>query len=520
MEATESKPFNPWIVTLVISMATFMEVLDTSIANVSLRHIAGGLAAGLDESTWVLTTYLVANAVMMPISGWLSTVIGTKRFYMICVATFTASSLCCGMAPTLEWLIFFRLLQGIGGAGLAPVVQAMLADIFPPEKRGLAFSLYGLSVVFAPAIGPTLGGWITDNYSWHWIFLINVPIGILSLVLTSLIVQEPHAAMVARKNFLKNGLRVDFVGFGLTVLGLGCLEYFVDRGEREDWFSSPVITLMAVIAATSLICLVIWELGQKDPMVDIPLLKRPSFLGAFVLMFFMGFILFGTTALLPQFLEQLLGYTAQQAGIALTAGGVFLIFMMPLVGAVLIPRFEFRTLIMTGLVIQALSLWNMSFFNLGITFDQAVAARVFQVSGIALVFAPVTQGSYIGLPPGKNNNASALINLARNLGGSVGIAISSTILAQRSQFHQSRLVESISDFNAQTGPALQHLQHTAGLSPQQAIGFVYAELQRQAAMLSYIDVFLVMTVMTIAALPLVFVMQRKNPPPRPNTPVH
>lgn len=504
---------NPWIVTLVISMATFMEVLDTSIANVSLSHIAGGLAAGLDESTWVLTTYLVANAVMMPISGWLSTVIGTKRFYMSCVAIFTASSLLCGLAPSLSWLIFFRVLQGIGGAGMAPVVQAMLADLFPPEKRGMAFSIYGLSVVFAPAIGPTLGGWITDNYSWHWIFLINVPIGIISLILTYALVREPKAAIIAREKFFKEGFKVDWIGFVLSVVGIGCLEYFIDRGEREDWFSSSLIVTTSIIAGISLVALVIWELRQKNPMVDIQLLKVPSFFGSFLSMFAMGFILFGTTALLPQFLEQLLGYTAQQAGLALTAGGVFLMFMMPLVGGVLIPKFSARALVITGLIIQALALYHMSTFNLEVSFDQVVVARVFQVAGIALIFAPITQSAYNGLPPGKNNNASALINLARNLGGSIGIAVSNTILAQRSQLHQTRIVENVSSYDTETTQHLTQLQDfftSHGGTAQQALAQIYAEVHRQAGMLSYIDVFLTMTVLAACTIPLAFLLRKKE----------
>jgi MFS transporter, DHA2 family, multidrug resistance protein len=515
---TAEKQINPWLVTVVISMATFMEVLDTSIANVSLSHIAGGLAAGLDESTWVLTTYLVANAVMMPISGWLSTVIGTKRFFMICVAIFTASSLLCGLSPTLGWLIFFRLVQGIGGAGMAPVVQSMLADLFPPEKRGMAFSIYGLSVVFAPAIGPTLGGWITDNYSWHWIFLINVPVGILSLMLTAALVREPKAAIIAREKFFSEKFSVDWIGFVLCVMGIGCLEYFIDRGEREDWFSSPTILTAAIVSGVSLISLVIWEVRQKNPMVDISLLKIPSFLGSFLSMLAMGLILFGTTALLPQFLEQLLGYTAQQAGLALTAGGVFLMFMMPLVGGVLIPRIPARTLVITGLLIQGAALFHMSQFNLGVSFDQVVMARVFQVAGIALIFAPITQGAYIGLPPGKNNNASALINLARNLGGSVGIALSNTILAQRSQLHQTRLVENVSAYDTETTQRLDQLQGffaNHGGSSQQALAQIYNEVHRQASMLSYIDVFTAMTVVTVLVIPLAFLLRKKSPQPGP-----
>lgn len=510
MDSESAPAVNPWLITIVISIATFMEVLDTSIANVSLRHIAGGLAAGTDESSWVLTTYLVANAIMMPISGWLSTVIGTKRFYMGCVAIFTASSLLCGMAPSLAWLIFFRLIQGVGGAGMAPVVQAMLADLFPPEKRGLAFSLYGLSVVFAPAIGPTLGGWITDNYSWHWIFLINVPVGIVSLLLTAALVSEPKASIAERARLRREGSRVDGIGFGLSVVGVGCLEFFFDRGEREDWFDSNLIVTMAVIAGIALVSLVVWELRRKDPIVDIPLLRNGNFLASFLAMFAMGFVLFGTTALLPQFLEQLLGYTAQQAGLALTAGGVALMFMMPFSGAVLMRFFATRTLVMAGLLTTSAAMWHMTHFNLGITFEQATLARVFQVVGIALIFPPIMQGAYVGLPHGKNNNASALINLARNLGGSVGIAVSNTILSQRSQFHQARLVEHVSAFDPQTQQTMTQLQGMFG-SQQQVLGYIYQQVQHQASMLSYIDVFLGMAVTTLAVVPLAFLLKKGSP---------
>lgn len=506
----EKSAVNPWIVTVVLAMATFMEVLDTSVANVSLSHIAGGLGAGLDESTWVLTTYLVANAVMMPVSGWLGTMLGLKRFYMICVAIFTVSSFFCGIATSLNALIIFRIIQGVGGAGMAPVVQAMLAELFPPEKRGMAFALYGLAVVFAPAIGPTLGGWITENYSWHWIFLINIPVGALSLVLTWLLVREPASTSVERARLGKLGFRFDSIGFALSVVGIGCLEFFVDRGEREDWFSSPLIVAMAVTAFVSLASLVVWEIRRPDPIVDIPLLKVPSFLAAFISMFALGFILFGSTALLPQFLEQLLGYTAQQAGLALTAGGITMIVMMPLVGGLFVRKFPGRTLVITGLVLEAAALYHMTGFTLGISFEQAAMARVFQTVGMAFLFIPITQAAYANLPPGKSANAAALINLARNLGGSVGIAVTATFLAQRSQFHQSRLGENVSLYDPQTQEVLAR---AGGLvsKPDSALAMVYQWVQREAVMLSYIDVFLLMAVGTLCIVPLAMLLPAKVP---------
>lgn len=505
---------SPWIVTVVLAMATFMEVLDTSVANVSLGHIAGGLAAGLDESTWVLTTYLVANAVMMPISGWLGTVFGLKRFYLICVAVFTVSSFLCGLATSLDQLILFRILQGVGGAGMAPVVQAMIAELFPPAKRGMAFAIYGLAVVFAPAIGPTLGGWITDNYSWRWVFLINIPVGVVSLLLTAWLVSEPSSTKIERDRLFKNGFRVDVTGFGLTVLGIGCLEYFVDRGQREDWFASAWITWAAVVSALSLLSLIWWELRRRDPIVDIPLLKIPSFLAACVTMFSLGFILFGSTALLPQFLEQLLGYTASQAGLALTAGGVTMIVMMPLVGGYFVRKFPGRNLVIVGLVLEAASLYHMTGFNLEIPFEHAVWARVFQTVGLAFLFVPITQAAYLNLPPGRSGNAAALINLARNLGGSVGIAITGTIVAQRSQFHQSRLGEHISSYNFEASHAIARLIHTLGGgagATQEALARIYQLVIRQAAMLAYLDVFLFMAVGTLCIIPLALFLPKTCP---------
>lgn len=516
----EKTALNPWIIAVVISLATFMEVLDTSIANVSLTHIAGGLAAGIDESTWVLTTYLVANAVMMPISGWFATVLGQKRFYLVCVALFTASSLLCGLAPSLEWLLFFRLLQGIGGAGLAPVVQAMLADLFPPEKRGMAFSIYGLAVVFAPAIGPTLGGWITDNFSWHWIFLINVPIGIFAFFISAAVIHDSAAAKAERAKFLKNGFRVDWIGFVLCVMGLGALEFFMDRGNREDWFDSALITAMAVIAVVSLVSLVLWEFRQKAPIVDISLLQVPSFFAAFLMMFAMGFVLFGTTALLPQFLEQLLGYTAQQAGLALTAGGAVLILIMPIVGGVLVNRVSPRILVTVGLVMLAAALFHMTQLNLNISFEQVTWARVLQVIGIPMVFVTITRSAYDGLPPGKNNAASALINLARNLGGSVGIAVSTTIVAQRSQFHQSRLVEHVSEYNPVAQAAIEQMSAAFPGGQQPGLAAIYSEVVRQATMLSYLDVYWIMGFGTLAVIPLAFLLRRNSASSKEAAPAH
>ena len=339
---------NPWMIVSVISLATFMEVLDTSIANVSLSHIAGGLSASQDEAAWVLTSYLVSNAIVIPVSGWLSEVIGRKRFYMMSVFLFTASSLMCGLAPSLPILILARILQGIGGGGLAPSEQSILADTFPPSKRGQAFAAYGVVVVVAPVLGPTLGGWITDNFSWHWIFLINVPIGIASLLLVNHFLCEPKILEQERRKKLQGGLKVDYIGFALVAIGLGCLELTLDRGERDDWFSSPFIVTTAILSVLGLVGLVFWELRQKEPIVDIRMLGNRNFAITMLFMLTTGFVLFGTITLMPQMLQQVFGYTATNAGLALTTGGFATLVMMPVVGQ-LAGRVDTRLLLIPAL---------------------------------------------------------------------------------------------------------------------------------------------------------------------------
>ncbi len=493
-------PVNPWIVTIVISLATFMEVLDTSIANVSLSHIAGGLGAGLDESTWVLTTYLVANAVMMPISGWLGTVLGLKRLFLICVVTFTVSSLLCGLAPSMGWLLFFRVLQGVGGAGMAPVVQAMLADIFPPEKRGLAFAVYGLSVVFAPAIGPTLGGWITDNYSWHWIFLINVPVGILSVFLTWLLVSEPAATKAERERLHREGFSVDWPRLralrgryrragifrrSRRTPGLVFLTAHRDHGRHGGGLHHFAHHLGTPLQDAD---------GRRELVQD-PELRRVVHLH--VLHRLRALRLHGAAPAVPRAIDGLHGAAGRHGA---HSGR----HRADLPNAVRRRRDRSACGYAQTRRSRASSCkpprsGHMTSFSLQITFDQAVMARVFQVAGMSLLFIPITRAAYDNIPPGKNNGASALINLARNLGGSVGIALSSTVLAQRAQFHQSRLVENISDYDTESHDFLQRMadmmasQGSAMVDAQQkALQFAYQEVLRQASMLSYIDVFMLM----------------------------
>lgn len=504
---------NPWLMAGVVSIATFMEVLDTSIANVSLRYIAGTMAASVDESTWVLTSYLVSNAIVLPVSGWLANVLGRKRFYMGCVALFTVSSLCCGLAPTLGWLIVARVFQGAGGGGLAPSEQSILADSFPPAKRGMAFAVYGVAVVVAPTIGPTLGGWISDNYDWHWIFFLNVPCGLLSLSLSYFVLSEPPAEKENRQRLLRRGLRVDYVGFGLVALGLGCLQVVLDKGQEDDWFGSHFILTFSIVSAVSLFFLVLWEMTREDPIVDLPLLfGNRGFLAANIVMLATGLILFGTTQLLPQLVQDVMGYTAELAGLVITPGGLAVMMMMPLVGF-LLGRVQPRNLILCGFAIEAVALFRMTGLDTNAAYENVMWDRVIQAAGIAFLFVPVSTASYIGLPPEKSNTASALINLARNLGGSIGISLGQTMLARRGQFHQSRLVEHLTPYQH---TVQEFLQQTTQIVPGAGsegtrLSILNQLLQRQVLMLSYIDVFQVLACISLVMLPLVFLLRKATP---------
>ncbi len=435
-----ARAFNPWLIALTVTLATFMEILDTSIANVALPHISGSLGAGQDESTWVLTSYLVANAIILPMSSWLSLIVGRKRFYMSCVFLFTVSSMMCGFAPSLPLLIFFRVLQGASGGGLGPSEQAILADTFPPEKRGMAFAIYGMAVVVAPVLGPVMGGYITDNFSWRWIFFINVPVGIISLILVSRMIQDPPALKAERQRRLSSGLRIDYIGMSLLAIGLGSLQFVLDKGERDDWFGSHVILGLTIVAVISLIVVIFWEANHKQPVFDVSLFRNRSYAVAQAMMFMVGFVLYGSTTLLPLMVQTLFGYTATNAGWVLTPGGLVIMVMMPITG-VLVGRIQARWLLGIGFVGQALALLHMSHFELGTDYKTFVMARIFQSMSLAFLFIPINVAAYIGVPPEKNNDVSSAVNLMRNLGGSFGIAIAATIESRRLQFHRSVLTE-------------------------------------------------------------------------------
>jgi DHA2 family multidrug resistance protein len=519
--AKERRRINPVLIIFILTIATFMEVLDTSIANVALPHIAGSLSASQTEASWVLTSYLVANAMILPISGWLATYFGRKRFYMACVVMFVISSLMCGLSTNLAELIIFRIIQGLGGGGLAPSEQSIIADTVPPEKRGLAFAIYGLGVVVAPAIGPTVGGWITDSYSWHWIFFINVPVGIISLLLTWYFVSEPKSTLGERERLEREGFKVDWVGIGLIACGIGALEIVLDEGNREDWFESQFITRMAILAVVTLVVGIIWETRQRFPAVDLSLFKNRNFTSAFTLLFAVGFILFGSTFLLPLMAQTLLGYNALTAGEVISPGGFVVMLMMPVVGGYLIQRIQVRYLILMGLVISALSLWHLTGSNLNVSYSWLAMARIFQASGFALLFVPVNTAAYTGIPQGKTNSVSALMNLARNLGGSFGIAILTTILTRRTQFHINSFGYHTSAYDPEFSARLNQLTQmfvskgaALPVAENQALNTIWNLIQRQAGMLAFIDAFYVLMIIVMAITPLVLLL-KKNTPQRP-----
>lgn len=509
---------NPWLVTLTVSMATFMEVMDTSIANVSLRYIAGDLAAGLDESTWVLTSYLISNAIILPISGWLASVMGRKRFYMSCVALFTISSFLCGIAPNLQLLLFFRVLQGLGGGGLAPSEQAILTDTFPERLRGQAFALYGMAVVVAPAIGPALGGWITDTYSWRWIFFINIPVGILSLILTSFLVRDSDSAKQEHAEVWKSGkLKVDYIGFSLVALGLGSLQVVLDKGQEDDWFGSAFITFFAIATAVGILGCILWEFITPDPIVDLPLFKNRNFLTTCLIMFAAFFVLLATTQLLPQYVQQLLNYNATKAGLILMPGGIVIMFLMPVVGK-LVTLIQPKYLIAFGLLIMSLAMQIMTTVDTQVSFYFLAAARCSQTAAMAFLFVPINTIAFIGLPTGKTNNASALINLMRNLGSSVGISAVTTLIERRADLHQDRLAGHLTPYNPIYRAALQHMASAlmrGGESPavalRQATASIYYAVQTQALAISYVDAFQILSIAALMMILMVIFLRSIDP---------
>jgi len=512
---------NPWIIAAAVSLAAFMEVLDTSIANVALPHIAGGLAASNDESTWVLTSYLVSNAIVLPLSGWLVASLGRKRFFLICITFFTASSFLCGIAPSLGFLLLFRVMQGAFGGGLQPMAQSILGDSFAPQKRGLAFSLYGITTICAPAIGPTLGGWITDNYSWRWIFYINVPVGILALLLVYQLVEDPP--YIARLKARLSGF--DFIGFSLLTLGVGALQIVLDKGQEDDWFGSHFITTLVVIAVVGLVSLVVWEWFQKEPIVDVRLFTNFNVATTNLMFLMLGAALFSSTVLMPQLLQTLMGYTAQKAGMVLSAGALVVLVVLPMVGK-LTTRFQARHIIAFGWIGLAAAMYISSKqIDLLMSFRSATLLRVWQYIPVAFLFVPLTLAGYVGLAPEKTNAAAGLMNFFRNMGQSVGTSAVTTLIARRSQYHQSVLAEYTASgrFHASITAIAMRLKR-AGLSThaarQQALGRLYALVQAQAAVLSYLDIYWLLAMGSVIMFVASFLLKRNEPGKSAKVSVH
>jgi DHA2 family multidrug resistance protein len=486
-------------------LATFMEVLDTSVANVALPHIAGNLSATPEESTWVLTSYLVSNAIILPATNWLGRYFGRKNFLIFCIVIFTASSALCGAAASLGMLILARVLQGAGGGALQPIAQSVLLESFPTEKRGSAMAVYGMGIVVAPIIGPTLGGLITDNYSWRWIFYINVPVGIVAILMARTFIEDPPYIKQQRPG------RIDYIGFGLMALALGTLQLVLDKGQEEDWFSSPLITEGAVFAGVMFISFVVWEMLVKEPIVNLRILANRNFAVGTALMTVLGIVLYGTIALLPLFLQTLLGYPALQSGLAVSPRGFGSITSMIIVGR-LIGKINGRYLLLFGFSLLAFSTYLFSDINLQISMRSIVWPGVMSGFAMGFVFVPLTTMAMGTLENDQIGNASGVFNLMRNTGGSLGIAAVTTMLARGAQLHQAAMVSHLTPYD----PAFQQRVHdlagtisseAGSAASQQAYGSIYGTLVRQASLMSYIDNFRLLSFLCVICIPLVFLFK-------------
>jgi MFS transporter, DHA2 family, multidrug resistance protein len=507
MMQTPPPQTNKWVVALTVILPTFLEVMDTSVVNVSLPHMQGSLSAGVDEVTWVLTSYLVANAIIIPITGWLAGIFGRKRYLIFSIALFTASSLACGAAPSLEFLVLARVLQGLGGGGLQPLSQAILLETFPPKEHGMAMAVFGMGVVLAPILGPVVGGWITDNWTWRWVFYINLPVGLIAVALAALLIHDPPYIRRAK-------IHIDSWGLFLITVGLGCLQIVLDKGEREDWFASGFILTMSIIAAAALILFVIVELRVEHPVVNLRVFKDATFAAGNMMMFMGFFCLFGSFVLLPLYAQTLMGYTAMWAGLVLGPGGLASLFIMPIGGALMKKGVRPRRLLALGLATMAYALWLMSGLNLGAGFSAISLPRFIQGFGLGLFFVPLAASTYVNIPREEMGNASGIFNLLRNLGGSFGVATATTLLSQRSQLHQTFLVERITPYSSalrEYGQQLQQLfpgqDPLAAKSPMVLAG-VYREVLRQANMLAFNDVFWLFAWLTAILVPLTVFMKR------------
>lgn len=498
---------NKWIVALTVMLPTLIEIIDTSVVNVSLDHIRGSLSAGIDESTWTITSYLVSNAIIIPMTGWLSRLFGRKRYLIFSISMFTLSSLLCGSAWNLQSLIVFRILQGIGGGALQPISQSILLETFPQRQHGMAMALFGIGIMFGPIIGPLLGGWITDNWSWHWIFFINIPIGIVSILMVFFfIIDPPYMSRMKMK--------IDYWGLAFLAVGLGCLQIVLDKGQREDWFSSSFITWLTVISASSLVLFIIVEFFAEHPIVNLRIFKNLTFSTGNMVMFFAFFNLFGSIVLLPIYLQTLMGYTSTLAGMVLGPGGVATLVAMPIAGR-LVTKMNQKIILAFGIIVAAYSTYLMSRFNLLADFNTIIWPRVVLGVGMGFLFIPLTTLTMAGIRREDMGNASAIYNLLRNLGGSFGVAFVTTILARREQLHQVNLVSHLTPFDAglrfasqQTSQILQYRGINPAMADRGSLGMIYSRLIREASMIAFNDAFYILSVLMILVLPLVLIMRK------------
>ncbi len=514
--STPATAYNPWLIAVVVSLAAFMEVLDTTITNVSLTHIAGTLGASQDESTWVLTSYLVANGIILPLSGWLSSVFGRKRFFMLCIAMFTATSFACGMSNSLGMLIFFRLLQGLSGGGLQPVQQAIILDAFPPQMRGAVFGITGITMIVAPILGPTLGGYITDNFSWEWIFFMNVPVGIFAFIMVGRMVQDPPHAEA------KGLISIDYIGLGLIALGLGTLQVVLDKGQQDDWFASNFITYFSIVSAVCLTVAVAWLLKQKHPVVDLRLLAEPSFGLSCMMMFFIGASLYGSSTLLPFLVQSNFGYDATLAGLVLSPGGIAVIFFMPLAGK-LVGYMPSRYLVSIGMALSAFGMWITMHVSPQSDYSTFVMMRIFQVIGLPFLFVPISALAFTHIPKEKSSNASAIFAMSRNLGGSAGIAMMVSYVTRHQQIHQTYLGSNLSAANTGYRYTLNNYISAAlaqgnnlASATHIAMGRIYAELAKQASIMAFSDAFWAVT-LVMGSLAIVALFMPYNNPRKAKT---
>jgi DHA2 family multidrug resistance protein len=503
----EARYINPWIIAIAVMLGTFMEVLDTTIVNVSLPHIAGNLSATVDESTWVLTSYLVANAIILPLTGWLSNHFGRKRVLMTSIFGFTVASLACGMAPNLPTLLIFRVIQGAAGGGLQPLSQAIMLEAFPPEKRGKAMAMWGLGIVVAPMLGPVLGGWLTDSYSWRWLFYINLPVGIAALAMCYLFIFDPP--------YIQRGKGgVDYWGIGLLAVGMGALQIMLDKGQEEDWFSSHFIKYLALAAIIGLGFFIVRELMQDHPLVNLRVFRIRTYSTGVFLMTVLGFVLYGSLVLLPIFLQTLLGYSALDAGVAMLPRGLGSFIAMPFVG-ILMSKIEPRKLLTVGLTVAAFSFWDLARINLNAGYWDIFWPQFIQGLSLGFIFVPLTTATHDPIPKEQMGNATSIFNVMRNIGGSIGIAMVATIYARRTQTNINVLGANISPFNGQTARMLAATKQMfmakgmdAATATRQAYASVFGMVQQQAAMVSFVSAFRFLAILFLCCVPLIYIMKR------------